>query len=505
MEAKRVFAADIGASEVKCYIGTFAEGRFDISEIHRFSHEAVPFFLSDRNGEAGERMYWNELSLYQNILWGLGCCRREVSSVIESIGIDTWGSDGCFVTEDGDSLGGVYCYRDHRLDGIVEKLQERIDARRMYEITGIHFLPFNISGQLFWFFSNRKELFRPGCRFFPMPTLFSFYLGGTVCVDSTWASITQLMDVRKKRWSGEVLGGLGIPETVMPPIVPPGTVTGSLTEMLAVHLHLNRAKLVSVGSHDTASAYAAAPVEHAEQALIISSGTWSLIGRLIPEPITTDEAMAARISNEGGIGNIRFLKNCVGTWIVQELRRVWKADDGRELGWEEVTNLVRRSPAFTSFIDTDHPTFYNPSNMETAIRDYCDKTGQPVPSDRGSCLRVVYESLAMKYRAVNEEISEVIGIPSTVIHIVGGGSKNELLNQFTSDATGLPVVAGPEEATAIGNIMVQALGLGIISDLSIASPLIRQRFRIERYRPQRVQQWASRYRDYRRILAVHGR
>jgi rhamnulokinase len=501
MDTKRIFAADIGASGGKCFVGNFSNKGFDISEIHRFTHEVVPLFIQDRKGRMSERMYWNDLLLYQNILQGLQYLRREVSSTIEAIGIDTWGTDGCLVTEEGDFLGRVYCYRDHRLDTMIEEVKKHIEAKRLYEITGIYFWPFNLSGQLFWFFSNRKELYRPGCFFLPMPTVFYFYLGGIKKIDSTWASVSQLMDARRQCWSAEVLMKLGIPEDVMPTIVPPGTVMGRLSDMLSESLDLNPAKLVSVCSHDTASAYAAAPVENTDEALIISSGTWSIVGRLIPEPITTPAAMEANISNEGGIGNIRFLKNCMGTWIVQELRRGWKVSDGRELGWEEMLALVTRSPAFSSFIDPDSLDFYNPPNMEKAIVDFCKKTGQSVPGDRGTFLRVVYESLALKYRTVNEVIASVCGKPTRVIHIVGGGSKNQLLNQFTANATGLPVVAGPFEATAVGNIMVQAIGLGIISDLTVAIPLIRQAFNITTFRPQNADQWSRQYDRFLRLLS----
>jgi sugar (pentulose or hexulose) kinase len=236
-----------------------------------------------------------------------------------------------------------------------------------------------------------------------------------------------------------------------------------------------------------------------EEALIISSGTWSLIGRLIPEPITTPEAMSANISNEGGIGDIRFLKNCMGTWIVQELRRIWKVTDGKELTWDEITVLVQRAPTFTALIDPDHRMFYNPPNMETAINEFCKKTGQDAPRDRGTILRIVYESLAVKYHRVNEEISAVIGKPSSVIHIVGGGCKNELLNQFTADATGLPVVAGPEEASAVGNIMVQAKGLGIIGNLDVSIPLIMQACNIQTYRPRGSSSWIKQEDRFQKI------
>ena len=268
------------------------------------------------------------------------------------------------------------------------------------------------------------------------------------------------MDARKRRWSREILRALGIPARLMPPIVAPGTVVGELRAGLAESLGINAARLVAVGSHDTASAYAAAPVANAAHALIISSGTWSLIGKLLRRPITDPEAMAANMSNEGGIGNIRFLKNCMGTWLVQELRRAWRDQDGREMEWEEMNRLTEQGAPFAVFLDPDDRSFFNPQNMESAIVEFCKRTGQKPPADRGTMLRSIYESLALKYRLVAEQIAAVSGKPNKVVHIVGGGSRNAFLNQLTANACGLTVIAGPEEATAVGNAMAQALALG---------------------------------------------
>ena len=500
MKTVRVFAADLGASGGKCFGGLFEKGVFTLQEVHRFSHEATSFFIPDARGRVVERAYWDDVLLFQNILKGLREYRRTVSNSLDAIGIDTWGADGQFMTRDGDMLGKVYAYRDHRLDPMIGKVKARIPARTMYGITGIHYLPFNLSNQLHWFMLNRKRTLKPGCFFLPVPSLFYYYLGGARVVDSTWASITQLMDAKTRRWSKPLLSKLGIPARVMPPIVDPGAEVGRLHAEVAEMVGLNRARLLAVGSHDTASAYAAAPVDNPDDALIISSGTWSLVGKLIPKPITTPEAMAANLGNEGGIGNVRLLKNVMGTWLVQELRRAWQHEDGRELDWAELNKWTREAPAFSAFVDPDDPSFFNPANMQSAMIEFCRRTGQKVPANRGTFLRVVYESLALKYRMVNEQISSVCGTSSKVVHIVGGGCKNELLNQFTADAVGLPVVAGPEEATAVGNCMVQALGLGVIRSLAEALPMIRQAFPIHDYAPQDVARWDKAYATFRTLV-----
>ena len=502
MKTCRLFAVDLGASGGKCFAGTIDRNGFCMEEIHRFPHEGVSFYAADRSGQVRERAHWDDILLYRNIVVGLETYRRSAGPRLDAIGIDTWGADGHFVTPDGDMLGKIYCYRDHRLDPMIDEVKARIDARRIYAITGIHFQPFNVSNQLLWFMQNRRDLLRPGCLYLPIPSVFYYYLGGVTCVDSSFASVTQLMDARRKRWSGEILRKLGIPRRLLPRIVEPGTVVGEIYQPLADSIGINRAKLVAVAAHDTASAFAAAPAGGEESALIISSGTWSLVGRLIPKPITTEQAMAANISNEGGIGNIRFLKNCMGTWLVQELRRVWRVEDGREMDWAEITKLAQAAPAFKTFVDPDDPGFFNPANMRNAVAAYCRKTGQPAPASRGAYLRTVYESLALKYRTVNEQIGAVCGGASRFVNIVGGGSRNAMLNQFTADSLGLPVMAGPEEATAVGNFMAQAMGLGVIESMADARPLIREAFPIRTFKPRDTAAWNQAYERFGRICEV---
>lgn len=496
MSAKNLFAVDFGASGGKCFAGKFENGSFSMSEIHRFAHEGVPFFIEDRTGIRSERTVWNDILLYSNILEGLTEYSRTRGPALDSIGIDTWGADGQLVTPDGDMVGKTYCYRDHRLDDMIEKVKACIDASRIYAITGIHFQPFNVSNQLLWLVRNRPDQLVKGAFYLPIPSVFYYYLGGVRKVDTTFASVTQLMDASTRQWSGEMLKALSIPEDIMPEIVAPGTVAGQLHAEIASLTGVSRAALIAVGSHDTASAFAAAPVDNPDEALIISSGTWSLVGKLIPEPITTEDAMKAGISNEGGIGSIRFLKNCMGTWITQELRRIWRNADGREMSWEELNEMADASPEFACLINPDDPAFYNPPDMEAAIVEFCRKTGQTPPSSRGAFIRAVHESLALRYRMISGQITAVCGKKSSVVCIVGGGSKNARLNQFTANALGMPVKAGPVEGTAVGNFMVQALGLGIISSMKEAMPYIQQAFPISQYLPQDSAKWKKIYEKF---------
>lgn len=498
MTAKTLLAVDFGASGGKCFAGTFGNnGSFQMEEIHRFAHEGISFYIPDRNNTVSERIHWDDTFLYQNIITGLQTAKRELSATVDSIGVDTWGADGQIMSADGDMLGKVYCYRDHRLDEMIDKVKARIDPRRIYEITGIHFQPFNLSNQLLWLVENRPELLLPGAYYLPVPALFTFYLCGAKVVDSSWASVTQLMDAATRDWSAEVLSALGIPAQIMPEIVAPGTAAGKMHPALAEKTGMPPPTVIATAAHDTAGAFAAAPVDDPARALIISSGTWSLIGKLIPEPVTNITAMEAGISNEGGIGNVRFLKNCMGTWLVQELRRGWRDTDGTEPAWRDLDEMTAAAPAHSAVIDPDDQAFYNPADMEKAIVEFCRKTGQNPPESRGAFLRVVYESLALKYRFVNQQICAACGQQTEVIHIVGGGSRNTLLNRFVADAMNMPVLAGPEEATAVGNLMTQALGLGLLPDMQAAQPVIRAAFPIKEYRPEGDNAaWEAAYRNF---------
>lgn len=319
-------------------------------------------------------------------------------------------------------------------------------------------------------------------------------------VDSTFASVTQLMDAARGEWSSEMLEALEIPAALMPEIVKPGSRVGVLQPQLAGACGLGEVPLYAVGAHDTASAFAAAPVKDTASALIISSGTWSLVGKLVDEPITTGEAMRLGLSNEGGIGNTRLLRNCMGTWIVQELLRNWEVEDGVRMEWREVDSITPAASPFKGFIDPDDRRFYNPSNMEEAIRSFLSDSGQAQPASRAAILRCVYESLALKYRYVSEMINSVTGTRTEVVHIVGGGSSNLMLNQFTADSLGVEVVAGPREATAVGNLMVQAMGAGIIKDLREAMPLISSAFPVATFQPEDHGRWDVAYREFCRYL-----
>jgi len=481
-------AYDLGASGGKFFVGVFDNDTFTMHEIHRFEHAPVPVFIQ-QDDTVSSRLYWNDLLLYQNIIEGLNKYRRQFADRLDSLGIDTWGADGQFFTKDGDALDHVYSYRDYRLNDMVDQLKAVIDAKEVYRKTGIHFWPFNVSNQIYWFRKYRPELFKQADVYLSIAGIFYYYLCGAKMTEYTWASVTQLLDAHTRTWCEEMFRAIDVPSSIMAPIVQPGVQIGTLLPQIAEQVGLNRAKVITAPTHDTASAFASAPVVNEAEALIISSGTWSLIGKLVPEPILTDQALVENFSNEGGVGNIRFLRNSMGTWPVQELRRIWKDRDGVEMSWDQITEAAQQGASFTYFIDPDDPCFYNPRNMEQAIQDYCRSTGQAVPTRREDILNAVYESLALKYAVTNETLEQITGKRTEKVHIVGGGARNKLLNQYTANAVGRDVEAGPFEATAVGNVMVQAVGLGLIKDLKQAIPIIKAAFPPDRYRPADQSRW----------------
>jgi len=463
---KIIGAFDLGASGSKFLVGIFDKDDFSIREIHRFSNKPVNLYLATAAKTPNiHKIYWNDLYMYDEIITGLSKLPESGINHLDSLGVDTWGADGECFTKEGEITGRVHNYRDHRLDNTREQLFKIIPKRELFQLTGIISQPFNQVNQLFWLANKRQDVLQTADCFLPITSIFYYYLCGARICEYTWASVTQLLNASEKDWSAAIFEKLNIPISIMPPVVEPGTKIGTLHRELAEDTGMNQAKIIATAAHDTACAYAAAPVEEEENSLIISSGTWSLVGRLIPEPIINDTVFKNGFTNEGGIGNIRLLRNVMGTWLIQELRRIWSEEDNRELTWDRIVKMAQSGEKFYAFIDPDDNSFYNPDNMEQEIKKFCKKTGQKIPDRRETTLRIVYESLALKYRLTNEIIEKITGRKTEKVYIVGGGAKNSLLNQFTAEATGLSVTAGPFEATAIGNILIQAKALGIIESL----------------------------------------
>ncbi len=443
-------AADFGGGSGRIMAGTLSEGKLTLEEVHRFPNRQV---------KLGSHVYWDFLALFEDMKTGFRLAAQRGYKV-NGIGIDTWGVDFGLIDSDGNLVGNPVCYRDSRTDGMPEKVFAKINEKKYYASAGIQVMPINTIFQLYSLSRvDDVQLLTGDCLLF-MPDLFSYYLTGVANNEYCIASTSGLLDARRRDWNDKLIEDLNIPDHLFAPIVVPGTVRGKLKPEIASETGLGAVDVIAVGSHDTASAVVAVPSSEPGTAFL-SSGTWSLLGAEVDEPILTEEARLGGFTNEGGVGGkIRFLQNITGLWILQRLMAEWKAR-GEEPGYDELIDEATRSE-IRSVIDVDDASFTNPDCMEKAIVDYCSKHDLQVPVTKGEFARCVIESLACRYKKGVDAMNRCLPSPVRQLHIIGGGCQNKLLNQLTANALGIPVYAGPVEATAIGNILVQAKAKGDI-------------------------------------------
>lgn len=488
--AQRFLAFDLGAESGRGVLGHFDGARLRLEELHRFPNGGVRVL---------DNLHWDVLRLWNEIKMTLSICTQKGVSP-SGIGIDTWGVDFALLGRDDVLLGFPYHYRDSRTDGMLEEAFRRLSRTTLFERSGCQFLQINTLYQLLSMVVHKSPLLDLAETFLMIPDLFNFWLTGQKVCEFTNATTTQFYDPRRNGWSKEICDSLGLPYEILPEIVQPGTQLGTLLPSVAAETGLPEIPVIAPACHDTGSAIAAVPAQIDDWAYI-SSGTWSLMGIEVPEPIVTDQALALNFTNEGGVENtFRFLKNIMGLWLVQECRRTW-AQAGVEMSYDQMTQLAENAKPFTALIDPDDKVFLPPGDMPSRIVDYCKHAGQTSPSDTGEILRCALESLALKYRWVLENLEVVRGRGIDVIHIVGGGAQNQLLCQFTADATGTPVIAGPIEATAIGNIVVQAIASGLVESISEAREVVRRSFNVITYEPQNSVGWDE---AYERFLEITG-
>ena len=469
---KKVLAFDFGASGGRAMCGTFDGDKISIEELHRFSNDPVIL-----NGS----MYWDVLRLFFEIKQGL--IKAKKCGKIESIGIDTWGVDFGLIDEEGRLLENPVHYRDARTEGMIEESFKLIDKEKFYQITGNQFMDLNTAFQLLSLVKTRKELLEKADKMILMPDLFNYFLTGEKKAEYSIASTTQLLDAKKGEWSDEVIEALGIPKHIFPEIVPTGTKIGTLTDEICTELGLDKIDVMAVAGHDTQSALVSVPTSE-EDFIFLSCGTWSLLGTELAEPIINEKSEHYNITNEGGYGRkISFLKNIIGLWCIQESRRQW-IREGNEYGFGELEIMAKEAPALQSFIDPDAQEFVAPGNIPERIQKFCRRTGQPVPETVGETVRCIYESLALKYRYALEQLEGMTGKNFTILHILGGGANAGLLCQMTADACRLMVKAGPVEATALGNILIQLKALHAIHDIDKGRRLIAVTEKITEYAPQ---------------------
>ena len=483
---KQLLAVDLGASSGRVMLGRFDGEKISVEELHRFSNDPVTL---------GGTMYWDFLRLFHEIRQGL--LKSKKYGKADSVSVDTWGVDFGLLDEGGNLLENPVHYRDSRVNGMLEKSFALLDADRFYQITGTQFMEINTVFQLLYLAQNRRELLdRADCMLL-MPDLFHYFLCGEKSCEYSIASTTQLLDARRKTWSKEVLKALGLPEKILQPVIPSGTPLSPLRPDIAGELGVDPMLVVAGAGHDTQCAMAAVPTQE-KDFIFISCGTWSLFGTELPEPVITQDSRRLNLANEGGAGGrISFLKNIIGLWLVQESRRQW-IREGKEYSFGELEQLAAEEAPFRSLIDPDAPEFVPAGDVPERIREFCRRTGQPVPETPGQIVRCIDESLALKYRLTLDEIRECTGKDYPVIHMVGGGTQSGLLCRFTADACARPVCAGPVEATVYGNLALQLMAAGEIGGLSELRSIVAASEPVKRYEPENADAWAQaagRYRE----------
>ena len=479
--ARNFLAFDLGAESGRAIRASLHDGVITLAEVCRFPNGPVR-----DNGS----LRWDIYRLWHEMRVALARCG---DAPLESIGVDAWGCDYGLLREDGSLVEPPFSYRDARTDGVMEQVFAKVSRERVYATTGIQFLWFNTLYQLYAACRNTPETIAAAHRFATIPDILNFWLSGIVKAEYTNATTTQCIDAMKRTWATELLEELGIPTQLLPDIIEPGSVLGRLRK--EADRSLAGVPIVTPACHDTGSAFTAVPA--GDDTAFLSSGTWSLLGTELSAPIITPRAMELDFTNEGGVcGTTRLLKNIAGLWLLQSCRRSW-ATLGRDYDYEDLVASATSERPFQVLLDPDSPGFRNPDDMVVAIDGFCRQTGQAPLDGPPSYSRAIMESLAFKYRAVLESLEELTGRRFGEIRVVGGGARNRLLNQFTADATGRTVVAGPVEATALGNVAMQMLATGAVTSLAEARATIDRSFPVERFDPAETDRWDLHYHRFR--------
>jgi rhamnulokinase len=494
MPQRAYLAIDLGASSGRHVAGLFDGKMLSLAEIHRFANGPTA---------AAGHLYWDVLALWGHVLDGLRAAAARHPGQITSVGVDTWGVDFALLGRGDELLANPVHYRDSRTDGLLERAFQIVPRDRIFAETGLQFMQFNTLYQLWAMQLAGSSVLDAAERMLMMPDVFHWLLTGEKSNEQTNATTTQFYNPRTGDWARGLLESFEIPARILANVTPPSTALGPLTSQVAEATGLNNVNVVLPGTHDTASAVAAVPATSAPAErpdwCYISSGTWSLMGAEVPRPVINDECLRLNFTNEGGVGGAtRLLKNIAGLWLVQECRRVWNAQ-GASHSWDDLNRLASAARPLVSLINPDDPSFLAPTDMPTAIRDACRSTGQPVPGGEGAVIRCALESLALRYRVVLGWLEQLVGGRIETIHVVGGGAHNKQLCQATADACQRSVLAGPVEATAIGNVLVQAIAAGDIGSIAQAREIVRNSFAMERYAPQNAAVWDEAFERYTKL------
>jgi rhamnulokinase len=493
MAARNFLAFDLGAESGRALLGKLDGGKLTLEERHRFANPT---------GRMNGHLHWNLLAQWEELKTGLRKTAAGGDVKLDGIGVDTWGVDFGFIGKNGEVLGQPYMYRDSRTDGVMEKVFAKVPREEVFKATGIQFMQLN---SLYQYYAMRHEQKSPllDCadKLLFMPDLFNYLFTGVAKGEFSIATTSQMYDPRKKGWAVEMLKQLDLPSHILPSVIPSGTILGELRDDVCKECGAAKIPVIAPGCHDTASAVAAVPAGRGDDWCYISSGTWSLMGVEIAEPIINERSLALNYTNEGGVGGtIRFLKNIMGLWVVQECRRQWQRE-GKELSYAELTRMAAEAPPLESIVSAEHAPLASPGEMPRKIAEYCQRTGQRVPASPGEVVRACLDSLALAYRKTLDGLEDVLGRRMRVIHIVGGGTQNELLTQMAADACGRTVIAGPVEATAIGNILVQAMATGDVKSIAELRAIVRNSFDVKRYEPRDTGKWDAAYARFKELPA----
>ena len=487
-------AIDMGASSGRHVAGLFDGNRIRLAEVYRFENGAVP---------AAGHLFWDVLGLWSQVRKGLCAAKAVHGDQILSVGVDTWGVDFALLGRNDELLGNPYQYRDKRTEGMLDRAFELVPREEIFAQTGVQFMQLNTLYQLLAMRIAQSPVLDCAKTLLLMPDLFHWLLTGAKGNEFTDATTTQCFDPQQHNWSFELIERLGLPRQIFGEIIEPGTLLGPLYSQVADETGLRKMQVVAPGSHDTASAVMAVPTQEPVRErpnwCYISSGTWSLMGVEVPKPVINRKCLELNFTNEGGVGGtIRLLKNIAGLWLVQECRRAWSSA-GKDFNWDALSQMASGAKPLASLVNPDDPAFLAPSNMPLAIQEFCKRTGQPVPADEGSIIRTAIESLALRYRQVLTWLEELVGGRIETIHVVGGGAQNRQLCQATADSCNRPVLAGPVEATALGNVLMQAITAGQLDLVSQAREVVRRSFEIERYEPRDTAAWDEAYARFARL------
>jgi rhamnulokinase len=494
----KFIAFDIGASSGRTIVGTLENKILKLDEVYRFQNRGI---------QIDNSLCWDISKIYRNILKGLQIYVENFGPNVDGIGIDTWGVDFVLLDKNDEMVGNAYHYRDLRTQGVLEEIFKIITKEKIFSETGIQFMDLNSLVQLYSMVLNEPQKLSIAHTFLMVPDYLNFLLSGKKSTEYSIATTSQIYNPIQDEWAYYLIEKLGFKSKWFQIILPTGSILGSIKNNIAKEVGFDKnIKVIAPACHDTGSAVAAVPADMEKYSsgewAYLSSGTWSILGVELNKPLINNKVLKYNFTNEGGLNNsIRFLKNVTGMWIIQECKRIWE-NEGKELIWEDIVSEAKKAPQFQYLIDPNNPIFLNPKDMIIAIQKFCEDHNQKKPESIAEISRAIFESLAFKYKEVMENLEELIGKKIKILHIIGGGSSNQLLNQFTANALGIPIKVGPVEATAMGNILIQAYALGEINNINELRTIVQNSVDIKTLSPHDSNEWETNYKRYKKLLKI---